>query len=198
MNTKRLPLFILLFAALFSACASATESIADYKFSVEEEGSESWTSSPTQPPVAIEPNTEYIAPQPTRTSDLPFPGTVPTPVDDARRPDLDLLREACRTIAPRLREGAVVVLESTVYPGVTETFCAPILAEGSGLLPGRDFKLAYSPERSNPGDREHRLETIVKVVAAQDEETLDRVAALYELVTTAGVYRAPSIMVAED
>jgi UDP-N-acetyl-D-galactosamine dehydrogenase len=123
--------------------------------------------------------------------------TVPTPVDGARRPDLDLLREACRTIALRLRPGAVVVLESTVYPGVTETFCAPILAEGSGLSPGQDFKLAYSPERSNPGDREHRLETIVKVVAAQDKETLERIAALYELVTSAGVYRAPSIMVAE-
>ena len=123
--------------------------------------------------------------------------TVPTPVDSGRRPDLSLLREACETIAPRLRPGAVVVLESTVYPGVTEDLCGPILAAGSGLARGRDFKLAYSPERSNPGDREHRLETIVKVVSAEDEETLERVAALYGLVTGAGVYRAPSIKVAE-
>jgi UDP-N-acetyl-D-galactosamine dehydrogenase len=123
--------------------------------------------------------------------------TVPTPVDGARRPDLGPLRDACRTIAPRLRPGAVVVLESTVYPGVTEEFCGPILAEGSGLTPGRDFKLAYSPERINPGDREHRLETIVKVVSAEDDETLERVASLYGTVIDAGVFRATSIKVAE-
>jgi UDP-N-acetyl-D-galactosamine dehydrogenase len=123
--------------------------------------------------------------------------TVPTPVDGARRPNLEPLRDACRTIAPRLRPGAVVVLESTVYPGVTEEFCGPILAEGSGLTPGRDFKLAYSPERINPGDREHRLETIVKVVSAEDDETLERVASLYGSVTDAGVFRATSIKVAE-
>ena len=123
--------------------------------------------------------------------------TVPTPVGGARRPNLGPLRDACRTIAPRLRPGAVVVLESTVYPGVTEEFCGPILAEGSGLTPGRDFKLAYSPERINPGDREHRLETIVKVVSAEDDETLERVASLYGSVTDAGVFRATSIKVAE-
>jgi UDP-N-acetyl-D-galactosamine dehydrogenase len=123
--------------------------------------------------------------------------TVPTPVDGARRPDLESVRNACRTIAPRLQPGAVVVLESTVYPGVTEEICGPILAEGSGLVPGRDFKLAYSPERINPGDREHRLETIVKVVSAEDDETLERVASLYGTVIDAGVFRATSIKVAE-
>jgi UDP-N-acetyl-D-galactosamine dehydrogenase len=123
--------------------------------------------------------------------------TVPTPVDGARRPDLEPLRNACRAIAPRLRPGSVVVLESTVYPGVTEELCGPILAEGSGLTPGRDFKLAYSPERINPGDREHRLETIVKVVSAEDDETLERVASLYGSITDAGVFRASSIKVAE-
>jgi UDP-N-acetyl-D-galactosamine dehydrogenase len=123
--------------------------------------------------------------------------TVPTPVDGARRPDLGPLSDACRTIAPRLRPGAVVVLESTVYPGVTEEFCGPILAEGSGLTPGGDFRLAYSPERINPGDREHRLETIVKVVSAEDDATLERVASVYGSVTDAGVFRATSIKVAE-
>ncbi len=126
-----------------------------------------------------------------------FAITVPTPVDKNHRPDLGAVRSACRTIARYLEPGAIVALESTVYPGVTEEVCGPLLAEASGLEAGVDFKLAYSPERINPGDREHSLERIVKVVSAQDAESLDRVAAIYGAVTTAGVHRAQSIRVAE-
>ncbi|MCP5114027.1 MAG: nucleotide sugar dehydrogenase, partial [bacterium] len=123
--------------------------------------------------------------------------TVPTPVDINRRPDLGPVMNACRTLAPFLTEGAIVALESTVYPGVTEEVCGPLLAEISGLVVGRDFKLAYSPERINPGDREHALEKIIKVVSAQDEDSLDRVAGIYGAITNAGVFRASSIRVAE-
>ncbi len=123
--------------------------------------------------------------------------TVPTPIDKNRRPDLVPVLNACRTVAPYLTAGAIVALESTVYPGVTEEICGPLLAEVSGLVVGRDIKLAYSPERINPGDREHVLEKIVKVVSAQDEETLERVARLYGAITEAGVFRASSIKVAE-
>ena len=123
--------------------------------------------------------------------------TVPTPVDSNHRPDLGAVRSACRTIAAYLEPGAIVALESTVYPGVTEEVCGPLLSEVSGLVAGKDFKLAYSPERINPGDREHVLERIVKVVSAQDEQSLERVAAIYGAVTEAGVHRAPSIKVAE-
>ena len=123
--------------------------------------------------------------------------TVPTPIDRNRRPDLGFLRSASEMIGSVLQRGAVVVYESTVYPGLTEEFCGPILARTSGLRQGDDFKLAYSPERINPGDKEHRLETIVKVVAAEDEATLERVAELYEAVVPAGIHRAPSIKVAE-
>ncbi len=122
---------------------------------------------------------------------------VPTPVDAKRRPDLRPVLNACRTVAPHLQKDAIVVLESTVYPGVTEEVCGPLLAEISGLACGPEIKLAYSPERINPGDREHRLEKIVKVVSAQDEETLERVATLYGKITQAGVFRASSIKVAE-
>ncbi len=122
---------------------------------------------------------------------------VPTPIDDQRRPDLDALLGACRVLGPALRPGAVVVFESTVYPGLTREICGPALAEASGLRAGIDFKLGYSPERINPGDREHRLETIVKVVAGEDAETLERVAAAYGAVVPAGIHRAPSIEVAE-
>ncbi|HTZ78212.1 MAG TPA: nucleotide sugar dehydrogenase [Stellaceae bacterium] len=122
---------------------------------------------------------------------------VPTPIDSQRRPDLTAVLGACRTIGPALRPGAVVVFESTVYPGLTREICGPALAEASGLRPGIDFKLGYSPERINPGDREHRLETIVKVVAGEDAETLERVASAYGAVVPAGVHRAPSIEVAE-
>ncbi len=126
-----------------------------------------------------------------------FVVTVPTPIDKGNRPDLSPLESACRAIGPHLKKGAVVVFESTVYPGVTEDICGPILAQTSGLTCGKDFKLGYSPERINPGDTEHRLETIVKVVSGQDSETLQRVADVYGTLVPAGVHRAPSIRVAE-
>ena len=123
--------------------------------------------------------------------------TVPTPIDENKRPDLRALEAASRTVGRVMQRGAVVVYESTVYPGLTESYCGPILAEASSLAAGTDFTLGYSPERINPGDKEHRLESITKVVAAQDEPTLEIVAAAYGKVVTAGVHRAPSIMVAE-
>ena len=126
-----------------------------------------------------------------------FVVAVPTPVDAEKRPDLGALRAASRTVGEALRPGAIVVYESTVYPGVTEEICAPILEAASGLVRGRDFKVGYSPERINPGDREHRFERITKVVAAEDAETLEIVAACYDAVVEVGVYRAPSIRVAE-
>ncbi len=122
---------------------------------------------------------------------------VPTPIDVDKRPDLRPVEAASRTVAKALTKGAVVVYESTVYPGVTEEVCGPILEEISGLKCGEDIFLGYSPERINPGDKEHTFETIVKVVAGQDEVTLDRVADVYSAVVTAGVHRAPTIMVAE-
>ena len=123
--------------------------------------------------------------------------TVPTPISDAKKPDLTPVRSACETIAPHLEHGALVVLESTVYPGVTEEFCGPILAELSGLAAGRDFALGYSPERANPGDATHSLENVVKVISAQDEATLDRVEAIYKPAVLAGLHRAPTIKTAE-
>ncbi|HKX10101.1 MAG TPA: nucleotide sugar dehydrogenase [Stellaceae bacterium] len=122
---------------------------------------------------------------------------VPTPIDERRRPDLRALQSACRVIGPALKPGAVVVFESTVYPGLTREVCGPALAAASGLEPGVDFKLGYSPERINPGDRSHRLENIVKVVAGEDQATLERVADAYAKVVPAGIHRAPSIEVAE-
>jgi len=123
--------------------------------------------------------------------------TVPTPVDSSNRPDLRPLTTACATIGPHLSVGNIVAFESTVYPGVTEEICGPALERASGLRAGADFKLGYSPERINPGDREHRLDGIVKVVAAQDDETLDLLSKVYAEVVTAGVHRASSIKVAE-
>ena len=122
---------------------------------------------------------------------------VPTPVDAERRPDLTLLKNATTVVGRHLSKGAIVVFESTVYPGATEEICLPILERESGLRLGEDFKLGYSPERINPGDKEHRLETIVKVVSASDDEALEEIAAVYAMVAKAGVYRAPSIRVAE-
>ncbi len=122
---------------------------------------------------------------------------VPTPINDAHQPDLSALMRASELIGSNLSIGTIVVYESTVYPGATEEVCLPILERCSGLKGGVDFKLAYSPERINPGDREHTLERIVKVVAAQDEETLNAVADTYSLVVKAGIHRAPSIRVAE-
>jgi UDP-N-acetyl-D-galactosamine dehydrogenase len=123
--------------------------------------------------------------------------TVPTPINDARQPDLTALLAASRTVGAALRPGAIVVYESTVYPGATEEDCVPVLEAASGLTCGVDFTVGYSPERINPGDREHRFETITKVVSGQDAATLETVAAVYGSVVRAGVHRAPSIRVAE-
>lgn len=122
---------------------------------------------------------------------------VPTPVNDDHTPDLTPVEGASRILGQNLTKGSVVVFESTVYPGVTEDICVPILEKESGLTCGVDFKIGYSPERINPGDKVHRLETIVKIVSGMDQETLDTVAKVYELVVEAGVYRAQSIKVAE-
>ena len=122
---------------------------------------------------------------------------VPTPITNTHLPDLKHIKSASELVGSTLTPGTIVVYESTVYPGVTEDVCVPILEKTSGLKNGPDFKVGYSPERINPGDKEHTLAKIVKVVAAQDEETLDTVASLYEMVVEAGVYRASSIRVAE-
>lgn len=122
---------------------------------------------------------------------------VPTPVNEDHTPDLKPLEGACRILGRNLVRGSIVVFESTVYPGVTEEICVPILEEESGMRCGRDFKVGYSPERINPGDRLHRLETITKIVSGMDEETLDTVAKVYELVVEAGIFKAESIKVAE-
>ena len=122
---------------------------------------------------------------------------VPTPLDAHKQPDLGPLLSATRTVGGALAPGAVVVYESTVYPGLTEERCGPLLAETSGLVQSRDFKLGYSPERINPGDKLHTFERIIKVVSGEDAETLERVAAAYEAVVDAGVHRASSIKVAE-
>ncbi|PIC63994.1 UDP-N-acetyl-D-galactosamine dehydrogenase [Sporosarcina sp. P13] len=122
---------------------------------------------------------------------------VPTPVKEDRTPDLTPLKSASTTLGRNLTKGSIVVFESTVYPGVTEEVCIPILEKESGLKCGLDFKVGYSPERINPGDKVHTLENIIKVVAGQDEEVLDIIAKVYELVVDAGVYKAASIKVAE-
>lgn len=123
--------------------------------------------------------------------------TVPTPVYDDHTPNLTPVRSACSILGKNLVRGSIVVFESTVYPGVTEEVCLPILEKESGLKCGVDFKIAYSPERINPGDQVHRFENIRKIVSGMDAETLDEVANIYELVVQAGVHRAPSIKVAE-
>lgn len=123
--------------------------------------------------------------------------TVPTPITEERRPDLTPLERACETIGPRLSKGALVVFESTVFPGVTEDICGPWLAAHSGLKQGEDFALGYSPERINPGDTVHRLETITKIIAADSPEALARMRAVYGAVVDAGLHEAPSIKVAE-
>ncbi len=122
---------------------------------------------------------------------------VPTPVYDDHTPDLTPVEGASRILGRNLTTGSVIVFESTVYPGVTEEVCVPILEKESGLKCGVDFKVGYSPERINPGDKIHRLETIKKIVSGMDEETLDIVAKVYELVVDAGVHRASCIKVAE-
>ncbi|MCI9437317.1 MAG: nucleotide sugar dehydrogenase [Lachnospiraceae bacterium] len=122
---------------------------------------------------------------------------VPTPVNDDHTPDLTPVEGASEILGRNLTKGSVVVFESTVYPGVTEDICVPILEKESGLKCGVDFKIGYSPERINPGDKVHRLSTITKIVSGMDEETLDTVAKVYEIVVDAGVHRAESIRVAE-
>ena len=122
---------------------------------------------------------------------------VPTPVNDDHTPDLTPVEGASEILGRNLTKGSVVVFESTVYPGVTEDVCIPILERESGLKCGIDFKIGYSPERINPGDKVHRLETIKKIVSGMDEESLDVIAKVYELVVEAGVHRAESIKVAE-
>lgn len=122
---------------------------------------------------------------------------VPTPIDENRQPDLTPLVKASRSVGRNLKRGAVVVYESTVYPGVTEDVCGPIIEEESGFTRGRDFFLGYSPERINPGDKEHTLERITKVIAGEDSATTEKIARVYGAVVEAGLYKAPSIRVAE-
>ena len=123
--------------------------------------------------------------------------TVPTPIDANKQPDLTPIEKACGTVGKAISKGSVIVFESTVYPGVTEEICGPLLEKISGLKAGVDFKMGYSPERINPGDKVHRLETIVKVVSGEDAETLDRVCDVYGKIIDAGLHRAPTIKVAE-
>ncbi|MDO4905316.1 MAG: nucleotide sugar dehydrogenase [Lautropia sp.] len=122
---------------------------------------------------------------------------VPTPIDEARLPDFRPLVGASKLVGANMKRGATVIYESTVYPGATEEVCIPVLEEQSGMKWKQDFRVGYSPERINPGDKQHRLPSIVKVVSGDDDETLEKVAGLYERVITAGVHRASSIKVAE-
>ncbi len=122
---------------------------------------------------------------------------VPTPIDKARRPDLKYLENSSRTVGKYMKKGAVVIYESTVYPGVTEDVCIPILEKESGYIWKKDFHVGYSPERINPGDKEHTLSKIVKIVSGDDETTCDRVARLYETIVKAGVHRTETIKEAE-
>ncbi len=122
---------------------------------------------------------------------------VPTPIHGDKTPDLTPVIEASHIVGRNMTRGSIIVFESTVYPGVTEEICLPILVRESGLRAGRDFKIGYSPERINPGDKVHRLETIQKIVSGMDEASLEEIAAVYRLIITAGVYKAPSIKVAE-
>ncbi len=122
---------------------------------------------------------------------------VPTPVYDDHTPDLSPVENASKVLGRNLEKGSIIVFESTVYPGVTEDICIPILERESGLKCGLDFFVGYSPERINPGDKVHRLETITKIVSGMDAQTLNTIAKVYELVVKAGVYKAPSIKIAE-
>jgi UDP-N-acetyl-D-galactosamine dehydrogenase len=123
--------------------------------------------------------------------------TVPTPVDENNKPDLGPVRSSCEMVGPLLKKGAIVVFESTVYPGVTEEICRPELEESSGLVCGQDFFLGYSPERINPGDREHTVDKITKVISGQNPQVVEALAELYGKVTSGGVFRAASIRAAE-
>lgn len=123
--------------------------------------------------------------------------TVPTPINEAKIPDLTILKSATALVGRNLKQNSIVVFESTVYPGVTEDICVPILSESSGFAYGIDFSVGYSPERINPGDKEHTVDKIIKVVSGDTKETLEEVSALYDLVTEAGTYKAESIKCAE-
>ena len=147
---------------------------------------------------ALKETTMEFTADPTRIEDGDFVVVaVPTPIDSHNNPDLTLVVGASKFVGQNLKKGAIVVYESTVYPGVTEEICVPILEKESGLKCGKDFKIAYSPERINPGDKVHRFETIKKIVSGMDEETLEKVADTYGMVVQAGVYKASSIKVAE-
>jgi UDP-N-acetyl-D-galactosamine dehydrogenase len=122
---------------------------------------------------------------------------VPTPINQDKTPDLNPVEQSSRVVGRNLTKGSIVVYESTVYPGVTEDICIPILEEESGLKNGIDFKVGYSPERINPGDKVHTLEKIIKIVSGQDKESLDEISKVYELVIEAGIHKANSIKVAE-
>lgn len=122
---------------------------------------------------------------------------VPTPINDAKEPDLTLVKKASELVARHIRKGSIVVFESTVYPGVTEEICIPIMEKVSGLRCGVDWKIGYSPERVNPGDKEHTIDRVVKIVSGMDSESLDIIAGVYETICKAGIHRASSIKVAE-
>lgn len=122
---------------------------------------------------------------------------VPTPINGDKTPDLRPVESSSATVGRHMKKGAIVVYESTVYPGVTENICGPILEKESGLVLGRDFKIGYSPERINPGDKVHVLKNIVKIVSGMDKETLETIASVYSTIIEAGIYRAPDILVAE-
>jgi UDP-N-acetyl-D-galactosamine dehydrogenase len=151
-----------------------------------------------QPPEVLRETTLVMTTDPGDLDDRTlFVVAVPTPVDGNNVPDLGPIERASETVGRALSKGCVVVYESTVYPGVTEDICGPILERASGLKRGVDFTVGYSPERINPGDRDHTLEKITKVVSGEDAATLDRVASAYGAIVDAGVHRAPSIKVAE-
>ncbi|MBU0766681.1 nucleotide sugar dehydrogenase [Patescibacteria group bacterium] len=122
---------------------------------------------------------------------------LPTPIDKDKKPDITILKAGTKAVGENLKEGAIVVYESTVYPGTTEEVCGPILEKESGLKCGKGFTLGYSPERINPGDKEHTVTKIVKIVSGQDEKTTDTLCKLYDSIVEAGIHRAPSIKVAE-
>jgi UDP-N-acetyl-D-glucosamine/UDP-N-acetyl-D-galactosamine dehydrogenase len=122
---------------------------------------------------------------------------VPTPIDQAKKPDIRLVKLASKTIGENLAKGSVVVFESTVYPGLTEEICIPIIEKASGLKCGEEWKIGYSPERINPGDKEHTIDKIIKVVSGMDEESLDLISEVYEVICKAGVHRAANIKTAE-
>ncbi|MAE81173.1 MAG: hypothetical protein CMB80_00450, partial [Flammeovirgaceae bacterium] len=122
---------------------------------------------------------------------------IPTPIDDNKKPDLTAVQKASETVGKNMKKGSIVVYESTVYPGTTEEICGSILEKESGMQCGKDFFLGYSPERVNPGDKEHTIDKITKIVAGQDEKTTDTLCDLYGSVVTAGIHRAPNIKTAE-